>query len=88
VQFNERRFQDGDYIGPSWLQKDVELISEKARIGFFPLRPAFWMFGEIEPLKDLQDARKREAIIARILKGILCLPKTPSPQESVPGPLM
>jgi hypothetical protein len=68
VQFNERRFHDGDYIGPSWLQKDVELISEKGRIGFFHYGPRLWMCGEIEPLKDLQDFRKRGAIIGRILK--------------------
>ena len=68
VQFNERRFQDGDYVGPSWLQKDVELISEKGRIGFFQYGPRFWMFGEIEPLKDLQVSGKRDAVIERILK--------------------
>jgi RES domain len=68
VQFNERRFQDGDYIGPKWLQKDIKLISEKGRIGFFHYGPRLWMFGEIEPLKDLQDACKRDTVIERILK--------------------
>src|SRR3989441_1938371 len=66
VQFNERRYNDGDYMGPSWLQKDVQLISQKGRIGFFHYGPRFWMFGEIEPLKDLQDSAKRDAIIERI----------------------
>jgi len=67
VQFNGLRFRDGDYIGPSWLQKDVELISEKGRIGFFHYGPRLWMLGEIEPLKQLQDPSKRASIIEQIL---------------------
>src|ERR1019366_5281471 len=67
VQFNELRFRDGDYVGQDWLQKDVELISEKGRIGLFHYGPRLWMCGEIEPLKDLQDPQKRDAIIDRIL---------------------
>jgi hypothetical protein len=68
VQFNELRFQDGNYIGPSWLRKDIELISEKGGIGFFHYGPRLWMLGEVEPLKDLQDVGKRNALIERILK--------------------
>jgi RES domain len=67
VQFNDQRLKDGDYIGPTWLQKDVELVSEKGRIGFFHYGPRLWMLGEIEPLKDLQAPSKRDPIIARIL---------------------
>ncbi|MGD0221412.1 MAG: RES family NAD+ phosphorylase [Terriglobia bacterium] len=68
VQFNEARFQRGDYVGPNWIQKDVALISEKGRIGLFHYGPHLWMFGEIEPLKALQDSLERDAIVDRILK--------------------
>ena len=66
VQFNDIR--ESDFDAPPWLRRDVALISEKAKIGIFHYGPRFWMFGEIEPLKTLQDPAKRQAIIDRILK--------------------
>ncbi len=38
VQFNDRR--TSDYEAPPWLQQDVTLISEKAKIGHFRLWPS------------------------------------------------
>jgi len=67
VQFNEMQFQNGDYKGPKWLQQDIELISEKGKIGFFHYGPRLWMLGDIEPLEDLQKSDTRPAIIGRIL---------------------
>lgn len=51
-----------------WLQHDLHLLSEAGGVGVFHYGPRFWMFGEVEPLKDLQDPDKRGAIIARILR--------------------
>ena len=68
VQFNELRFQDGNYDGPQWLKNDVALISEKGRIGLFHYRPRIWMLGYIEPLEDLQIPARRGSVIDRILK--------------------
>jgi hypothetical protein len=68
VQFNEHRFQDGDYDGPEWLKKDVTLISEQVRIGLFHYGPRLWMLGCVEPLEALQDPVRRGSVIHRILK--------------------
>jgi hypothetical protein len=68
VQFNEARFQKGDYHGPDWLKKDIALISEKGQIGFFHYGPRLWMLGYISPLEGLQDPLTRRTIIERILK--------------------
>lgn len=46
---------------------DIELISEKLKVGFFHYGPRLWMLGEITPLKDLSDADTRGQIVARIL---------------------
>jgi hypothetical protein len=80
VQFNEARFQDGDYLGPSWLQKDVALISGKGRVGLFRYGPRLWMLGQIEPLEALQDPLQRAAIIDRILKEY---PERTLPQDEI-----
>jgi hypothetical protein len=66
LQFNDRR--GTDYEAPQWLRRDVALISEKAKIGIFDYGPPLWMFGEVEPLKALEDIKTRQPIIDRILK--------------------
>ena len=63
VQFNEARFQKGDYEGPKWLQEDVVLISDKGQIGLFHYGPRLWMLGDIEPLEALQNSLTRDTII-------------------------
>ncbi|MEC9264471.1 MAG: RES family NAD+ phosphorylase [Pseudomonadota bacterium] len=68
VQFNEHRFQNGDYEGSEWLRNDISLISEKARIGLFHYGPRMWMLGYIEPLEALQDQKQQRPIIDRIVK--------------------
>lgn len=53
LQFNEHHFEKGSYQAPAWLRRDVELIQEKGRFGFFHYGPRMWMIGSIEPLKAL-----------------------------------
>jgi hypothetical protein len=67
VQFNDLRYRKGDYVGPTWMARDLELISDAALIGFFHYGPRLWMIGHVEPLEALQDASRRDAIIARIV---------------------
>jgi len=67
LQFNKHHYGKGTYQAPEWLKRDVELIQEKGRIGFFHYGPRMWMIGRIEPLKALQDAARRDDIIQRIL---------------------
>lgn len=67
VQFNEHRYGTGDLNPPDWLRKDVKLIEDTLKIGFFRYGPRFWMFGEVEPLKALQEEDGRETIISRIV---------------------
>lgn len=68
IQFNTQHFGKGDYAGSPWLKKDVQLISETARIGLFHYGPRLWMLGRVEPLEGLQDTERRASVIARILK--------------------
>lgn len=67
VQFNEHHYQKSEIDLPDSLRDDVALIEEAARVGFFYYGPRFWMLGEVEPLKSLQDARQRPEVIKRIL---------------------
>ncbi len=64
VQFNKH--QETSINVSSWLKKDVQLLSDKLGVGFFHYGPRFWMIGEIEPLKDLQNIQYRQSIIMRI----------------------
>ena len=65
IQFNEHQSTSID-VQP-WLQSDVRLIEQLLGVGFFHYGPRLWMVGEIEPLKALERARTRSAIISRIL---------------------
>ena len=65
IQFNEH--QKTSIALPSWLQTDAQLIARILGIGFFHYGPRFWMFGEVEPLKALQDQASSHRIIERIL---------------------
>jgi RES domain len=66
LQFNHQRTTE--YEAPPWLRGDVAMISENANIGIFYYGPRFWMLGEVEPLKALQNAESCQLIIDRILK--------------------
>jgi hypothetical protein len=69
LQFNEAQFRKGSYRGSRWLkEKDVILLSEKGRVGFFHYGPRLWMLGHVTPLIALQDPLSRGAIVDRILK--------------------
>jgi len=68
VQFNEQHYGKSGILPSQWLKNDVKLIEEAAGIGFFPYGPRFWMFGEVEPLKALQNPATRPQIIERVLK--------------------
>ncbi len=49
------------------LRGDVRVFEKILGVGFFYYGPRAWMYGEITPLKALQDPSTREEIIARIL---------------------
>lgn len=68
IQFNEQHFNNSDINVSPWLSEDVKLIEKAGEIGLFYYGPKFWMFGEIEPLKFLQNDRERDKIIEKILK--------------------
>ena len=65
IQFNDRRKTDIDL--PGSLRADAAVFEDALGVGFFLYGPRFWMFGEIEPLKELQHDETRSAVIDRIL---------------------
>jgi RES domain len=65
VQFNEHQKTSID--ASAWFEADLQLISNLLGVGFFYYGPRFWMFGEVEPLKALQDPATRDEVINRIL---------------------
>ena len=65
VVFNEHQPTSIDYA--PWLESDLRLFESNLGVGFFYYGPRFWMFGEIEPLKALQEPSSRTAIVSRIL---------------------
>lgn len=66
IQFNDKQ-KTSINVSP-WLKADVEIFEKTLGIGFFHYGPRLWMVGEVEPLKALQKADTRAAIINRILK--------------------
>jgi hypothetical protein len=75
VQFNEHQ-QTSIHTAP-WFEADLLLIGELIDVGFFYYGPRFWMFGEVEPLKALQEPTTRPEIINRILKEYPATEVTP-----------
>ncbi|MDI1306538.1 MAG: RES family NAD+ phosphorylase [bacterium] len=67
VQFNEQNYKQSEIDVSPWLVKDVNLIEQAGEIGLFYYGPRFWMFGEVEPLKSLQNEHEKNKIIKRIL---------------------
>jgi hypothetical protein len=49
-----------------WFGQDIRLIEKTLEVGFFRYGPRMWMVGEVEPLKSLQRADERKAILERI----------------------
>jgi len=68
IQMNEERFGNSEINVSTWLKDDVKLIEKVGEIGLFYYSPRFWMFGEIEPLKDLQSESKINEIVKRIFE--------------------
>lgn len=60
--------QTTDIALSPWLVDDVRAIEAAIGVGFFHYGPRLWMLGEITPLKRLQRASTRSAIIQRIIK--------------------
>lgn len=65
ITFNE--MQKTSVIFDEVLTHDTNLISEHTGMGFFHYGPRFWMFGEVEPLKALQDEITIESMILKII---------------------
>jgi nicotinamidase-related amidase len=65
VVYNTSRKTDIDVS--SWLSAHVALFERILGIGLFHYGPRAWMFGEIEPLKDLQNPATQKRIIDRIV---------------------
>jgi RES domain. len=49
------------------LKKDITIFEKNLGVGFFYYGPRAWMYGEVEPLKELKDKGTRAKIIKRIL---------------------
>lgn len=67
IIYNDK-FEETKIDFSPWLENDVKLIAYNAKVNFFYYGPRFWMFGEIEPLKALQDHKERAKIIERIIE--------------------
>lgn len=68
IQCNEYHYGKSDISPSPWLENDIKLIEDAARIGFFHYGPRLWMVGEVEPLKALQDPVTRPRIIDRVIR--------------------
>ncbi len=67
IQFNQQHFNKTDIDVSPWLVDDVKLIEQAGEIGMFYYGPRFWMLGEVEPLKSLQNENERNEIVEKIL---------------------
>jgi hypothetical protein len=67
IQCNEYHYGKSDISHSPWLEKDIKLLEDAAKIGFFHYGPRLWMLGEVEPLKDLKNPETRSQIIERVL---------------------
>lgn len=67
IQMNEQHFNKSEIDVSPWLIEDVKTIEQAGEIGLFYYGPRFWMFGEIEPLKSLQNKEERAQIIETLL---------------------
>lgn len=67
IQMNEQHFEQSDIDVSPWLIDDVKLIERAAKVGLFYYGPRFWMFGEIEPLKSLQNIEEKDKVIQNVL---------------------
>jgi len=68
IQMNEQHHNQSNLEVSEVLLNDIKTIEGKIKLGFFYYGPRFWMFGEIEPLKKLQNARSRKKIFEDVLQ--------------------
>ena len=69
IQSNPQHFGKTDIDVSPWLANDVKLIEQAGEIGLFYYGPRFWMLGEVEPLKSLQNNDERNQVIEKILSS-------------------
>lgn len=67
LQFNDLRNDRSYDFFNSNLQHDANLISDNTGIVFFEYGPRYWMFGQNEPLKELQSIFSRKKTIKKII---------------------
>jgi len=67
IMLNEAHYQRSDIHVSPWLKDDLKLLEKIGKIGMFYYGPRAWMFGEIEPLLQLQLKSHRNRIINEIL---------------------
>lgn len=68
IRFSESCYGQSDIAPSTWLENDVKIIGEAAKIGFYHYGPRMWMLGEVAPLKKLENPLTRPKIIKRILR--------------------
>ena len=69
IQCNPQHFNKTDIDISPWLTNDVKLIEQAGEVGLFYYGPRFWMLGEIEPLKSLQNDDERNEVIEKIIES-------------------
>lgn len=75
IQFNEHRTTD--VAVAQWLEADTKLLERTLGVGFFHYGRRFWMHGDVEPLKALQDDGARPKVLERILREYPSVTLTP-----------
>lgn len=66
IQCNDKR--NTEITVPLKLTRDIKLIENIIKIGFFYYGPRLWMLGEIEPLKNLINKKTRNNMIQKIIQ--------------------
>lgn len=67
IQFNQSRYGSSDNDFPEAFKKDMSIISEKAKIGFFHYGPHLWAVGINQFLEKLQDSTERTKAILNLI---------------------
>lgn len=52
---------------PGGLEKDARMLEAETGMRLFEYGPRWWMFGEITPLKELQERKTRDSVLRRIV---------------------
>ena len=68
IQFNHYQYKKTSIDFNVWLNEDIKLIEEAAKVGLFHYGPRAWMYGQNEPLKSLISKGQREKAVQQIIK--------------------